>query len=60
MSTNIKDSLASKLRIKATMITMGETIAWGSESSLMWEAAAVIELLEARVKVYENQTTLHE
>lgn len=35
--------LTKRLRIKAGMITMGEKIAWGSDSALMNEAADFIE-----------------
>lgn len=35
--------LPKRLRIKAGMITMGEKIAWGSDSALMLEAAEYIE-----------------
>ena len=39
--------LPNKLRIKASMIELGERIAWGSEAGLMKEAANKIEELEA-------------
>lgn len=35
--------LVNRLRIKASMIEMGERIAWGSDSELMREAADYIE-----------------
>ena len=43
MSTLIK-----RLRVKAGVMEMGERIAWGSETSLMREAAEKIEELEAK------------
>lgn len=39
-------TLPQKLRMKADMINMGERIAWGSETALMFEAADYIESLE--------------
>lgn len=35
--------LPKRLRIKAGMISMGERIAWGSDSDLMYEAADRLE-----------------
>jgi hypothetical protein len=39
-------SLPEKLRLTADMISMGEKIAWGSDTELMYEAAERIEELE--------------
>jgi hypothetical protein len=44
-------TLQSRLQIKAGMIAMGERIEWGSDSALMWEAAAKIEVLEKEVEL---------
>lgn len=41
------DDLVERLRIKADMIHLGETIAWGSDVALMHEAVARITDLEA-------------
>ena len=41
--------LPNKLRIKATMIELGERIAWGSEAVLMRVAADKIDALEAEL-----------
>lgn len=38
--------LPKQLRIKAGMIHMGERIAWGSDTTLMEEAADLIEQLQ--------------
>lgn len=35
--------IVTRLRIVAGMISMGERIAWGSDSSAMYEAADIIE-----------------
>lgn len=42
--------LPKRLRIKASMIALGERIAWGSDTALMEEAADVIEALSERDK----------
>lgn len=47
------DDLVGRLRIKADMIHLGETIAWGSDVALMHEAVARITELEARLAVAE-------
>ena len=47
--------LPKQLRIKAGMIHMGERIAWGSDTTLMEEAADLIEQLQARVLELEKQ-----
>lgn len=52
-------TLQSRLQIKAAMISMGERIEWGSDSALMWEAAAKLEALEKRVKELEGSATKH-
>ena len=49
--------LPKKLRIKATMIELGERIAWGSEAALMHEAADKIEALEAELLAIMEQST---
>jgi len=42
----MEKDLATRLEIKAGMIEMGETIAWGSDTALMREAAQRIRELE--------------
>jgi hypothetical protein len=42
--------LPKKLRIKAGMITMGEHIAWGSDTSIMYQAATKIESMQEKSK----------
>ena len=42
-----KETLSRDLRIKASMINLGERIAWGSETALMDAAADRIDALEA-------------
>lgn len=44
--------LVNRLRIKAGMIQMGERIAWGSDSDLMYEAADMIERMMASEEQY--------
>jgi hypothetical protein len=39
--------LKDRLKSKADMISLGERIAWGSDTALMLEAAECIEQLEA-------------
>ena len=39
--------LPRRLRIKASMIALGERIAWGSDTAIMEEAADMIEALSA-------------
>ena len=46
--------LPNKLRIKASMIELGERIAWGSEAVLMKEAANKIEELEAELAAIKS------
>jgi len=43
------DDLVKRLTIKASVMEMGEKIAWGSDTSLMREAADRIEELEAKL-----------
>ncbi len=45
--------LPKRLRIKASMIALGERIAWGSDTALMEEAADVIEALSASVENHQ-------
>lgn len=45
------NDIVNRLRIKADVIHMGERIAWGSDTSIMHEAATYIENLE---KKYEE------
>ncbi len=47
------DDLKERLRIKADMIHLGETIAWGSDVALMHEAVARITDLEASLAAAE-------
>lgn len=42
--------LPKRLRIKAGMIQLGEKIAWGSDTELMYEAADRIETLESNLE----------
>lgn len=49
--------IISRLRIKAGMIQMGERIAWGSDSDLMYEAADMIEQLMARQQAVPSRLT---
>jgi hypothetical protein len=44
------DDLVKRLTIKAGVMEMGEKIAWGSDTSLMREAAKRIEELEAKLE----------
>lgn len=48
----VQTDIINRLRIKAGMIQMGELIAWGSDSDLMYEAADMIEQLMARDEQY--------
>ena len=43
--------LPKKLRIKAGMIAMGEHIAWGSDTAIMYQAATKIESMENKNKL---------
>ena len=45
--------LPKRLRIKASMIALGERIAWGSDTALMEEAADVIEALSASIENHQ-------
>lgn len=45
--------LPKRLRIKASMIALGERISWGSDTALMEEAADVIEALSASVENHQ-------
>lgn len=45
--------LPKRLRIKASMIALGERIAWGSDTALMEEAADAIEALSASVENHQ-------
>ena len=47
------NDLPKRLRIKASMIALGEQIAWGSDTALMEEAADVIEALSASVENHQ-------
>jgi hypothetical protein len=50
----MSDDLVKRLTIKAGVMEMGEKIAWGSDTSLMREAADRIEELEAqRTRTYQ-------
>ena len=44
------NDIVKRLRIKANVISMGEKIAWGSDTDLMNEAADIIEALEIAIK----------
>lgn len=44
-------TLPEKLRIKASMIQLGERIAWGSEAELMEQAADEIERLASELRI---------
>ena len=46
-------NLPEQLRIKATMISMGERISFNSDVELMIQAAAVIELRDKRIAELE-------
>jgi hypothetical protein len=46
----MSDDLVKRLTIKAGVMEMGEKIAWGSDTSLMREAADRIEELEAKLE----------
>lgn len=52
------DDLPKRLRIKAGVMSMGEKIAWGSDTELMYEAANEIERL--RNIIYKAQISLIE
>jgi len=45
--------LPKRLRITASMIALGERIAWGSDTALMEEAADAIEALSASVENHQ-------
>lgn len=45
--------LPKRLRITASMIALGERIAWGSDTALMEEAADMIEALSASVENHQ-------
>ena len=45
--------LPKRLRIKASMIALGERIPWGSDTALMEEAADMIEALSASVENHQ-------
>jgi len=45
----MSDDLVKRLTIKASIMEMGEQIAWGSDTSIMREASARIEELEANL-----------
>ncbi|PKF72700.1 hypothetical protein CW360_03015 [Pseudomonas fluvialis] len=45
--------LPKRLRIKASMIALGERIAWGSDTALMEEAADAIEALKASIENHQ-------
>lgn len=48
-------AVVERLRIKASMIMLGEPIAWGSDSAVMDEAASLISALEARAEKAEAE-----
>ncbi len=52
------DDLVKRLTIKAGVMEMGEKIAWGSDTSLMREAADRIEELEAENKLLSEGVTI--
>lgn len=45
--------LPKRLRIKASMIALGERIAWGSDTAIMEEAADMIESLIASIENHQ-------
>ena len=45
--------LPKRLRIKASMIALGERIPWGSDTALMEEAADMIEALSASIENHQ-------
>ena len=45
----MSDDLVKRLTIMASVMEMGEKIAWGSDTSIMREASARIEELEAKL-----------
>ena len=47
--------LIKRLRIKAGVMSMGEKIAWGSDTDLMYEAAETLEKLIEAMKTDENK-----
>lgn len=47
--------LPKHLRIKASVMNMGERIAWGSDTALMEQAADLIEQQQARIAELEEQ-----
>jgi hypothetical protein len=49
--------LVKRLTIKAGVMEMGEKIAWGSDTSLMREAADRIEELETEIKLLSEGVT---
>jgi hypothetical protein len=52
------DDLVKRLTIKAGVMEMGEKIAWGSDTSLMREAAKRIEELLAENKLLSEGVTI--
>ena len=54
------NDLPKRLRIVASMIALGERIAWGSDTALMEEAADVIEALSASVENHQLRAKLYE
>lgn len=44
------EKLIKSLRIKADMIRMGEGIAWGSETELMYQSADALEALQGQAR----------
>jgi hypothetical protein len=52
------DDLVKRLTIKAGVMEMGEKIAWGSDTSLMREAAKRIEELLAENKLLSEGATI--
>lgn len=51
----MSEDLVKRLTIKASIMEMGESIAWGSDTSIMREASARIEELEADIEMLESE-----
>lgn len=51
--------LPKKLRIKAGVISMGEPIAWGSDTALMEEAADLIEQQQVEIDALKQELELY-
>lgn len=48
------ETLPKRLRSKASVMVMGERIAWGSDTDLMYEAAVEIDALKAKIAELER------